>query len=545
MRSVQLATAFFVVLPSIPAFANDQGIRLLTQFSDRMHQTTGAWEIANGELAPKSVTRAEDYCGDVGAAFFPVQTRDDFTLRCEFQIPKGSTGAGGPSVFFGCTDKDNYHVVHLINYWNTTYLMRRQPGTYETLLGHHIGAPLQMDAWHRLQIQREGAAIRITLDGRALIEAASELRPGFVGLGARIREVRYRAVRLVGGTTEAGRGSRAFPRQDKYLVVCRDSGNGAYEAFPGLVRLSNGDLMAIFYSGWTHVSKPGDARRPKGGRISCARSTDGGQSWTELRVIGDTPFDDRDPFLWQASDGTLHGAWPAVDWVKYQAKQYDQWCHAFRVRSEDLGRTWSKPEEWRVGDALHWTVWTAPRLLPNGSWLMPIYKNCGYTSAAFIRSRDGGATWSKPALLDPRNRHTDEPDIVVLPQNRLLCIMRPTGKPHAWQAWSEDWGETWTAPRPLPWYAHAPNLLLTRSGVLLCAHRDPGTAIHYSLDYGKTWAGMVMIDSCGGAYPAMVELPDGRIVIVYYSEGRCSDIRGQFLRASKKGVFPAEVCGSR
>jgi len=105
-----------------------------------------------------------------------------------------------------------------------------------------------------------------------------------------------------------------------------------------------------------------------------------------------------------------------------------------------------------------------------------------------------------------------------------------------WQSWSRDNGSTWTRPEPLPFYGHCANLLHTRSGVTLLAHRDPGMAIHYSLDQAKTWAGSVMIDPCGGAYSQMVELPDGRVLIVYYTEGQKAQIRAQFLDVAQSGI---------
>jgi hypothetical protein len=105
-----------------------------------------------------------------------------------------------------------------------------------------------------------------------------------------------------------------------------------------------------------------------------------------------------------------------------------------------------------------------------------------------------------------------------------------------WQSWSQDNGHTWSQPAPLPFYGHCPNLLHTRSGVTLLAHRDPGTCIHYSLDRARTWAGAAMIDPCGGAYSQMVELPDGRVLIVYYTEGAQSEIRAQWLRVSRAGI---------
>jgi rhodanese-related sulfurtransferase len=45
-----------------------------------------------------------------------------------------------------------------------------------------------------------------------------------------------------------------------------------------------------------------------------------------------------------------------------------------------------------------------------------------------------------------------------------------------------------------------------------------------------------MIDPCGGAYSQMVELPDGRVLIVYYTEGQRSQIRAQFLEVSQSGI---------
>ena len=105
-----------------------------------------------------------------------------------------------------------------------------------------------------------------------------------------------------------------------------------------------------------------------------------------------------------------------------------------------------------------------------------------------------------------------------------------------WQSWSHDNGHTWTRVTPLPFYGHCANLLYTRSGITLLGHRDPGMCIHYSLDQAKTWAGSAMIDPCGGAYSQMVELPDGRVLIVYYTEGGKSQIRAQFLQVTRSGI---------
>jgi hypothetical protein len=62
------------------------------------------------------------------------------------------------------------------------------------------------------------------------------------------------------------------------------------------------------------------------------------------------------------------------------------------------------------------------------------------------------------------------------------------------------------------------------------------TSLHWTVDEGKTWKGPVRIDAVRGAYPSMVELPDGLVYCVYYEEGKRSSIRGVRLRVDKGRV---------
>jgi hypothetical protein len=65
----------------------------------------------------------------------------------------------------------------------------------------------------------------------------------------------------------------------------------------------------------------------------------------------------------------------------------------------------------------------------------------------------------------------------------------------------------------------------------------PNTSLHYSLDAGKTWSENVPIDAAfHGAYPSMVNLRDGSVLVVYYEEGVGSNILAKRFRASKKGI---------
>ncbi len=81
-----------------------------------------------------------------------------------------------------------------------------------------------------------------------------------------------------------------------------------------------------------------------------------------------------------------------------------------------------------------------------------------------------------------------------------------------------------------------PYFLRHSSGVILLGHRVPATSLHWTTDEGKTWNGPVKIDTVGGAYPSMVELPDGLLCCVYYEEGKGSSIRAVRLRVDTKGV---------
>ncbi len=107
--------------------------------------------------------------------------------------------------------------------------------------------------------------------------------------------------------------------------------------------------------------------------------------------------------------------------------------------------------------------------------------------------------------------------------------------------WSEslDQGRTWAPVQPMDFVGHAPYLLLTSENILISGFRHPpthSTSLAWSTDFGATWQGPQTVDHVIGGYPSMVELPDGRIVFVYYTEGAGSDIRCVFLRATPDAV---------
>jgi sialidase-1 len=312
-------------------------------------------------------------------------------------------------------------------------------------------------------------------------------------------------------------------------TICAKTGAGIYEAFPDVCRLANGDLYCVFYAGYGHVSMPNKAL-PKGGRICSIRSTDNGVTWGKAETAIDLAEDDRDPSVMQLPDGTL-----LLNF--FQGRPV---LRTFVARSNDNGKTW-EPNPVAVDPPKGLDqIYTSAKILrlPDGTLLMPIYgrpKGVKNYASAMMRSTDDGRTWGDGVIIKDDRTHNPghcEPALTRMPDGKLICHLRPC----MCQTTSTDGGLTWTPPVKLSFPGHAADLLLTSKNILLSAHRIPGTSLHYSLDFGKTWSKNVLIDRVGGAYPSMVELPDGKILCIYYEEGAGSSIRATRFQATAKGI---------
>ena len=318
---------------------------------------------------------------------------------------------------------------------------------------------------------------------------------------------------------------------ENFVTVCSDAGAGGYEAFPDVCRMPDGELLCVFYAGFHHVSLPAygpkgklPAEAPNAGRICLARSRDNGRTWSTPTVVVDTPRDDRDPSISRLPDGTL-----LVNYFSHRpgrrgGKPY-QFVHSALVRSTDGGKTWSQEQPLFA----EWACSSPIRRLSDGRLILPLYYNGtvqaagGYYGGVSF-STDDGKTWSEPVPIgkDGPFKLDAEPDIVELPKGELLAGLRPI---LAFSR-STDGGRTWSTPVKAPFKGHSIYFLLTRRNVLLLGHRIPGTSLNYSIDAGKTWSENFILAPGAGAYPSMVELPDGSIFCVFYQESPQSDIFG-------------------
>jgi sialidase-1 len=320
----------------------------------------------------------------------------------------------------------------------------------------------------------------------------------------------------------------------EFTYVCRDGGAGGYEAFPDVCRLADGRLMAVFYAGYDHVSLP-TAKWPKGGRIDLVLSSDEGRTWSKPRALFDGPDDDRDPSIVQLPSGKLLCNFFSLRGKPAEAGAAGAWdgLGTWIVDSIDQGRTWSAP---RLVSAEYYC--SSPiRLLPDGRLMLGLYRQEGEKAwGAVATSHDEGKTWTPIVDIPNGGWKLDaETDVIPLDDGRILAVEREPATSMC-VSFSADGGKTWSVSKPLGFPGHCPYLLRTSGGVLVLAHRLPGTSLHYSHDDGRTWSENVVVDDLIGAYPSLVELKDGSVLVVYYEEGPGSNIRARRFRVGPGGL---------
>ncbi len=321
------------------------------------------------------------------------------------------------------------------------------------------------------------------------------------------------------------------PHADFFTRVCTDARAGAYEAFPDVCRLSDGRLMCVFYAGYGHVALP-KKELPKGGRISYCTSTNQGRTWKKAKTLCDTYDDDRDPSITQTKTGRI-----ICNFFRLRTDENSKNAYtglgSWMTCSENMGETWSKPKQ----ISKDYYCSSPVRQLSDGRLVLGVYKEeKGRAWGAVTFSADDGDTWSQPIDINNGGMTLDaETDIIELKNGSLYAAQRARGQDMAYSI-SADSGKNWTVSKPIGFPGHCPYLLRTVDNIILLAHRIPATSLHYSFDECRTWSENVQIDSVGGAYPSMVNLRDGSVLVVYYEEGTGSDIRAKRFRATPYGI---------
>ncbi len=316
--------------------------------------------------------------------------------------------------------------------------------------------------------------------------------------------------------------------------VCKQ--NKRYIGWPTIACAPDGTLHAVF-------SGDRDEHICPFGKSYLVSSKDGGESWSEPRVVNDTPMDDRDTGLCILPDGTMVISWftsyyyrvHEVNWKSYYTGKYaglmqpwaewekeimeitpdqlDQWAPFIKSFAPCHSEKWDA--EWKelgCESAVQYDARFPTCTVRHGSWTR--------------RSHDGGKSWDRPTLSPVSAPHGPN----VLADGSLIYV----GVEQCWSgnigaAVSHDQGLTWrtlaivNARDGLPGgptaYLVEPHVVAAPSGKLVALARHeaalPGEERFLwqfdSEDGGVTWS-KPRPSILNGYPPHLLRVSDGRLL---------------------------------
>lgn len=280
---------------------------------------------------------------------------------------------------------------------------------------------------------------------------------------------------------------------------------GAHYAFPFVVRVSDGRLLAVCRKATSHGSYDGS--------LVGKHSSDDGASWgTEFTIVDGTVtgYDERDPGLMKLASGRLclvNGR------RKYNAAGDYSGQPQFYY-SDDNGATWSSGVSITTGlyggnaGVDFGEVYASDVVqLHNGDLLCAGYgthsSSVNHYDLFVSKSTDGGATWS--ALSTPASYATDsydavEPQVDILGTGKLiLTYHNADGVPQSgYVRTSTDSGATWSARTLITTTSNRHGLSVMDDGQtaiisFVTSYGAKKFSYIESRDYGATWLSAVEI----------------------------------------------------
>ena len=324
-----------------------------------------------------------------------------------------------------------------------------------------------------------------------------------------------------------------------------------YFGWPSVTRTEGGKLVAIASGLRSEHVCPW-------GKTVLFTSTDDGATWSRPRVLNDTPLDDRDAGIISLGGEKLLATWFSADRRPgFRPDHISQTnLSAFQMAldqvTNEVVKHWSGSWVRTSVDGELWSdYFPAPVNTPHGpirrasgdlvyfgkSWHMPTddVHDPAIGKVGAYRSTDDGRTWqllgTVPTPDDVVDANFHEPHVVELPSGKLIGLIRYEQREGSkaydgfsmFQSESEDGGRTWSEAHHTGIYGSPPHLIRHSSGALVCVYgyRKPphGERAMISYDDGRTWdADWVISDAPAKdlGYPCSVEMPDGRILTVYY-----------------------------
>lgn len=340
----------------------------------------------------------------------------------------------------------------------------------------------------------------------------------------------------------------------------------SYQAWPTICRGEGSTLYAVSSLRRNHID-PFAA--------TCFYvSHDNGETWSEPRIINNSPIDDRDTgvvyigngkmlvsyFTISAQDflpgGGYETQWGGCteeqknakkrEWNSYSAAELQNFHGSFVLVSDDYGETWS--ERIRIPISCP----HGPSLAQDGRTLL--YAGLQGNNFVTYTSRDFGRTWAQysqvalPKLAD-NNWGYWEPYVIQLSNGSYVGAIR-TGTTGGKDKDGNEYignktlgvltttsydGKNWTNPTRVPNMSGAPaHFLELDNGVVLMTYSyrlkeaNGGTGVigcrgRLSYDDGVTWSEEeIIISECRSTknsdlgYPSTVQLDDGTLITIYY-----------------------------
>ena len=318
------------------------------------------------------------------------------------------------------------------------------------------------------------------------------------------------------------------------------SGTGGTFAYriPAIETAPDGSLLAFAEARKNCLNDPGYGEQEI--HLVMKRSTDGGASWSGVRVI-EAPGE-----YWSAANAaTVTDRDTGKVWVIYlrcrpgansgAARPGTDDIRVLARWSEDCGLSWSEPidltessrdmadDEWRC---------TVPG--PGGAIQDRqgrLLVACWKTEARrdfVVFSEDHGATWQRGACV-PGDVTVNENQVVELADGRILMDMRQCEGDHRWFAESADGGRTWGTLRcgiEVPQVACAiKRVSLAADGddrdrIAWTGPRGPGRrdlVVRVSYDEGRSFGPQRLVRESMAAYSDMTVLADGSLGVLWES----------------------------
>ncbi len=293
------------------------------------------------------------------------------------------------------------------------------------------------------------------------------------------------ATPLISGATSI----REVPPERRFNIRVEE---GWYMHSVGLAAFPDGELLCTYRRSDEHIASESEAW--------CCRSTDGGRTWKDHKLITRSAFDPDKacwvaPQLGQGRDGTLYllidrgQKKSKFDWPMLSAWQLpDRGMSNHLFISRDRGRTWQGPTqtdkvggepsyiiELSNGDLLYTRTDSKPTTaikVPTMPW------GANYYRSTAVFSSDKGKTWSRTSVLADDPLAGDcEVGVCEYAPGKLIAITRigdgggRYGQPSRF-FFSSDFGRTWSKPVLSPIYAQRAIVKPLKNGKLGVSFRN-------------------------------------------------------------------------